>query len=64
MSPWGDLVIFVQKKDDAYKLCTDYWKLNEMTSKNKYPPPKIDNLFDQLRGAKFFSKIDLRSGYH
>jgi hypothetical protein len=57
-------VIFVPKKDGTQRLCVDYDVLNEVTVKNKYPLPRIDDLFDQLRGACVFSKIDLRSGYH
>jgi hypothetical protein len=63
-SPWGALVIFVDKKDDTQRMCVDYRSLNEVTIKNKYPLPRINDLFDQLRGACVFSKIDLRSGYH
>jgi hypothetical protein len=63
-SPWGALVIFVLKKDGTERLCVDYRALNEVTIKNKYLLPKIDDLFDQLCGACVFSKIDLRSGYH
>jgi hypothetical protein len=63
-SPWGALVIFVDKKDGGQRMCVDYRSLNEVTIKNKYPLPRIDDLFDQLRGACVFSKIDLRSGYH
>jgi hypothetical protein len=63
-SPWGAPVIFVPKKDGTQRLCVDYSALNEVTVKNKYPLPRIDDLFDQLRGACVFSKIDLRSGYH
>jgi len=58
-SPWGALVIFVDKKDGSQRMCVDYWSLNEVTIKNKYPLPRIDDLFDQLRGACVFSKIDL-----
>jgi hypothetical protein len=63
-SLWGAPVIFVLKKDGTQRLCVDYHVLNEVTVKNKYPLPRIDNLFDQLHGACVFSKIDLRSGYH
>jgi hypothetical protein len=63
-SPWGAPVIFVPKKDGTQRLCMDYRALNEVTVKNKYPLPRIDDLFDQLRGACVFSKIDLRSRYH
>jgi hypothetical protein len=63
-SPWGALVIFVPKNDGTQWLCVDYPALNEITIKNKYPLPRIDDLFNQLRGACVFSKIGLRSGYH
>jgi hypothetical protein len=63
-SPWGCLAIFVKKKDQTLWMCVDYRPLNEVTIKNKYPLPRIDILFDQLTGARVFSKIDLRSGYH
>jgi hypothetical protein len=63
-SPWGYPAIFVKKKDQTLRMCVDYRPLNEVTIKNKYPLPRIDNLFDQLIGARVFSKIDLRSGYH
>jgi hypothetical protein len=63
-SPWGAPVIFVSKKDGTQRLCVDYHALNEVTLKNKYLLPRIDDLFDQLRGAYVFSKIDLWSGYH
>jgi hypothetical protein len=63
-SLWGAPVIFVQKKDGTQRFCVDYHALNEVTIKNKYPLPRIDDLFDQLHGACVFSKIDLRSRYH
>jgi hypothetical protein len=63
-SPWGAPILFVKKKDGSMRMCVDYRSLNEVTIKNKYPLLRIDDLFDQLKGAKYFSKIDLRSGYH
>jgi hypothetical protein len=63
-SPWGAPMIFVPKKDGIQSLCMDYRALNDVTIKNKYLLPRIDDLFDQLRGACVFSKIDLRSGCH
>jgi hypothetical protein len=63
-SPWGALVIFVPKNDGTQRMCVDYRSLNEVTIKNKYHLPRIDDLFDQLKGVCIFSKIDLRSGYH
>jgi hypothetical protein len=63
-SPWGAPMIFVPKKDGTQRLCVDYFALNEDIVKNKYPLPRIDDLFDQLYGACVFSKINLRSGYH
>ena len=63
MSPWGAPVLFV-KKDGTMRLCIDYRKLNQVIVKNKYLLPRIDDLFDQLRGVSVFSKIDLRFGYH
>nr|GEW19500.1 DNA/RNA polymerases superfamily protein [Tanacetum cinerariifolium] len=62
VSPWG--VLFVKKKDGSMRLCIDYRDLNRVTIRNRYPLPRIDDLFDQLQGAKFFSKIDLKYGYH
>jgi hypothetical protein len=63
-SPWGAPVLFVQKKDGSQRMCVDYRSLNDVTVKNKYLLPCIEDLFDQMRGARVFSKIDLRSGYH
>jgi hypothetical protein len=63
-SPWAAPVLFVETKDGTKRMCTDYISLNEVTIKNKYPLPRIEDLFDQLRGASVFSKIDLRSGFH
>ncbi|KAG8474874.1 hypothetical protein CXB51_031596 [Gossypium anomalum] len=64
VSPWGAPVLFVKKKDGTMRMCVDYRQLNKLMIKNKYHLPRIDDLFDQLRGASIFSKIDLRSGYH
>ncbi|RVW67114.1 Retrovirus-related Pol polyprotein from transposon 17.6 [Vitis vinifera] len=64
VSPWGAPVLFVKKKDGSRRLCIDYRELNKVTVRNKYPLPRIDDLFDQLQGACVFSKIDLQSGYH
>jgi hypothetical protein len=63
-SPWGAPVLFVEKKDETQWMCVDYRSLNEVTIKNKYPLPRIEDLFDQMKGASVFSKIDLRSRYH
>jgi hypothetical protein len=63
-SPWGAPVLFVKKKDGTQQMCADYWSLNEVTIKNKYTLLRIEDLFDQMKGASVFSKIDLRSGYH
>ena len=64
ISPWGAPVLFVKKKDGTLRLCIDYRQLNKLTIKNKYPLPRIDDSFDQLKGVSIFSKIDLRSRYH
>ena len=63
-SPWGTPLLFVKKKDGMLRLCIDYRKLNRVTVKNKYHLPMIGNLSDQLKSAKYFSKIDLRTRYH
>ncbi|KAL8146752.1 hypothetical protein AgCh_004479 [Apium graveolens] len=64
VSPWRAPVLFVKKKDGSMRLCIDYRELNKLTIKNRYPLPRIDDLFDQLKDAVYFSKIDLRTGYH
>nr|GFC35478.1 putative reverse transcriptase domain-containing protein [Tanacetum cinerariifolium] len=64
VSPWGTPVLSVKKKDGSMRLCIDYHELNKITIRNRYPLPRIEDLFDQLQGAMHFSKIDLRSGYH
>ena len=64
VSPWGAPMLFVKKKDGTLQLCIDYRQLNKLTVKNKYPLPRIDDLFNQFKGGSIFSKIDLRSGYH
>jgi hypothetical protein len=63
-SPWGCLALFMKKKDHSLRLCVDYRPLNAITIKNKYPLPCINILYDQVAGAKVFSKVDLHSGYH
>nr|GEX84098.1 putative reverse transcriptase domain-containing protein [Tanacetum cinerariifolium] len=63
-SPWGASVLFVKKKDESFCMCIDYRELDKLTVKNRYPLPRIDDLFDQLLGSSIYSKIDLRSGYH
>ncbi|GJY17807.1 putative reverse transcriptase domain-containing protein [Tanacetum coccineum] len=63
-SPWGASVLFVKKKDSSFRMCIDYRELKKVTIKNCYPLLMIDDLFDQLQGLRYFSKIDLRSGYY
>ena len=63
-SPWGALVLFAKKKGKTLRLCIDYWQLIRVMIKNRYPLPRIDDLFNQLRGVRVYSKIDLRTGYH
>ncbi|GKE36703.1 putative reverse transcriptase domain-containing protein, partial [Tanacetum coccineum] len=63
-SLWGAPVLFVKKNDGSFRMCIDYRELNKLTIKNCYPLPRIDDLFDQLQGSRYFSKIDIRSGYH
>ncbi|KZV22344.1 hypothetical protein F511_20441 [Dorcoceras hygrometricum] len=64
MSPWGAPILFVKKNDGSMRMCIDFRQLNKATVKNKYPLPRIDDLFDQLQGSTVYSKIDLRFGYH
>ncbi|GKF29187.1 putative reverse transcriptase domain-containing protein, partial [Tanacetum coccineum] len=64
LSPWGAPVLFVKKKDGSLWMCIDYRELNKLTVKNRYPLPRIDDLFDQLQGSSVYYMIDLRSGYH
>jgi hypothetical protein len=64
VSPCGAPVLFVKKKDGTLRLCIDFRQLNKVTIKNKYPLPRIDDIFDQLKDTKISSKLDLRSGYH
>ncbi|WMV29770.1 hypothetical protein MTR67_023155 [Solanum verrucosum] len=64
ISPWDAPVLFVKKNDGALRMCIDYWQLNKVNIKNKYPLPRINDLFDQFQGASYFSKIDLQSCYH
>nr|GEW98112.1 putative reverse transcriptase domain-containing protein [Tanacetum cinerariifolium] len=63
-SPWAAPVLFLKKKDGSFRMCIDYKELNKLTVKNRYPLPRIDDLFDQLQGYSVYSKIDLRTGYH
>ncbi|GKF52256.1 putative reverse transcriptase domain-containing protein, partial [Tanacetum coccineum] len=64
LSLWGAPVLLVKKKDSSFRMCIDYREFNKLTVKNHFPLPRIDDLFDQLQRSQFFSKIDLRSGYH
>ena len=64
ISIWGVPVLLVKKKDGSLRLCIDYRQLNRVTIHNRYPLPRINELFDQLQGSRMYSKIDLRSGYH
>ena len=64
VSPWGAPVLFVKKKDGTLRMFIDYRQINKLTVKNKYPLPRIEDLFDQLKGESVFSKIDLRFGYY
>ena len=63
-SSWGSPVLFAKKKDKTLQLCINYWQLNRAIIKNRYPLPRIDNLFDQLKGGRVYSKKDLRTDYH
>jgi hypothetical protein len=64
VAPWGAPVLFLKKKYGTLRLCIDFRQLNKVSVKHKYPLPRIDDLLDQLKDAKIFSKIDLRLGYH
>ena len=64
ISPWGAPILYVKNKDGSLRMCIDYRQLTKVTTKNKYPLPRIDEIFDQLQGESYISKIDLRSGYH
>ena len=63
-SQWGAPILFIRNKDGSHRMCIDYQELNKLMVKNDYPLPRIDDIFDQLQGAAWFSKIDLRSRYH
>ena len=64
ISPWDAPVLFMKKKDGSLRMCIDYRQLNKVTINNKYPLPQIEDLFDKLETASYFSNIDMRSGYH
>nr|CAD1829912.1 unnamed protein product [Ananas comosus var. bracteatus] len=64
VSLWGAPILFVRKKDGSFRLCVDYRELNKVMINNKYPLPRIDDLFDHLQGSRVYSKIDLQPGYH
>ena len=64
ISPWGALVLFIKQTDGSLRMCINYRQLNKVTVKNRYLLLRIDDLFGQLQGAQWFSKINLRSGYH
>ncbi|KZV24364.1 hypothetical protein F511_35198, partial [Dorcoceras hygrometricum] len=64
MAPWGASILFAKKKYGSMRMCVDFRQLNKVTVKNKYPLPRIDDLFDQFQGSTVYSKIDFRSGYH
>jgi hypothetical protein len=63
-SPYGSLIMMVPKKDGTWRMCVNYWALNKITVKTRYPVPRIDYLLDQLKNVVYFTKLDLRSGYH
>ncbi|GKB21114.1 hypothetical protein Tco_0855037, partial [Tanacetum coccineum] len=63
-SPWRAPVLFVKKKDGSFQICIEYRELNKMTVKNRYPLPRINDLFDQLQGSSVYLKVEMRSGYH